>query len=269
MGGSLTENALCLLSNLIFLLLQLVAYWEKTFKIDLFRPQIGVVNVTDVSIPYEGLLRHPWPALCSATQPRLWEHLQESSLFRRGWGSCSRKLASVFHAWSPSQFQSVVTWLPSMDTFSCLWGQPFLNHWFGTFPPSKLSCIYPQSQTTNNKVSLQKGTHTRGHHCTMRDGAIVAQNPSQETRPAEGKEENHMRVRGLLLRVQASLNWGWDRLVRCTGRMRGNLRSQSRHLIQLHHRKAEVGTDTTRQIVDRKGWSQRIIRAILNWGRIS
>nr|BAG57061.1 unnamed protein product [Homo sapiens] len=25
----------------------LVAYWEKTFKIDLFRPQIGVVNVTD------------------------------------------------------------------------------------------------------------------------------------------------------------------------------------------------------------------------------
>uniref|UniRef100_A0A8C5L7R5 Calsequestrin n=1 Tax=Jaculus jaculus TaxID=51337 RepID=A0A8C5L7R5_JACJA len=25
----------------------LVAYWEKTFKIDLFKPQIGVVNVTD------------------------------------------------------------------------------------------------------------------------------------------------------------------------------------------------------------------------------
>lgn len=30
-------------------LLQLITYWEKTFKIDLFRPQIGVVNVTDVS----------------------------------------------------------------------------------------------------------------------------------------------------------------------------------------------------------------------------
>lgn len=75
--------------------------------------------------------------------------------------------------------------------------------------------------------------------------------------------------KGLLLRVQALLKWGWDRLVRCTGRMWRNLRSQSRHLIQLHHHKAEVGTDITRQIVDRKGWSQRIIRAILNWGRIS
>ncbi|XP_018431240.1 PREDICTED: calsequestrin-2-like, partial [Nanorana parkeri] len=32
----------------------LVTYWERTFHIDLFRPQIGVVNVTDVSImhPY-------------------------------------------------------------------------------------------------------------------------------------------------------------------------------------------------------------------------
>lgn len=30
-------------------LLQLITYWEKTFNIDLFRPQIGVVNVTDVS----------------------------------------------------------------------------------------------------------------------------------------------------------------------------------------------------------------------------
>lgn len=29
--------------------LQLTTYWEKTFKLDLFRPQIGVVNVTDVS----------------------------------------------------------------------------------------------------------------------------------------------------------------------------------------------------------------------------
>lgn len=28
---------------------QLIPYWEKTFKVDLFRPQIGVVNVTDVS----------------------------------------------------------------------------------------------------------------------------------------------------------------------------------------------------------------------------
>ncbi|XP_018557252.1 calsequestrin-2 [Lates calcarifer] len=27
----------------------LTTYWEKTFKLDLFRPQIGVVNVTDVS----------------------------------------------------------------------------------------------------------------------------------------------------------------------------------------------------------------------------
>lgn len=30
--------------------LQLIPYWEKTFKVDLFRPQIGVVNVTDVSL---------------------------------------------------------------------------------------------------------------------------------------------------------------------------------------------------------------------------
>lgn len=30
--------------------LQLTTYWEKTFKLDLFRPQIGVVNVTDVSV---------------------------------------------------------------------------------------------------------------------------------------------------------------------------------------------------------------------------
>lgn len=56
---ALTGNALCRLSNLILLLLlllpQLVAYWEKTFKIDLFKPQIGVVNVTDVSIPRESL----------------------------------------------------------------------------------------------------------------------------------------------------------------------------------------------------------------------
>lgn len=37
-----------------FLLLQLVSYWEKTFKIDLFKPQIGVVNVTDVSILPKG-----------------------------------------------------------------------------------------------------------------------------------------------------------------------------------------------------------------------
>ena len=28
---------------------QLLPYWEKTFKVDLFRPQIGVINVTDVS----------------------------------------------------------------------------------------------------------------------------------------------------------------------------------------------------------------------------
>lgn len=50
------------LSNLAFLLLQLVAYWEKTFKIDLFKPQIGVVNVTDVSIlteAWSGGLSHP------------------------------------------------------------------------------------------------------------------------------------------------------------------------------------------------------------------
>lgn len=33
-------------------LLQLTTYWEKTFKLDLFRPQIGVVNVTDVSNEY-------------------------------------------------------------------------------------------------------------------------------------------------------------------------------------------------------------------------
>lgn len=32
--------------------LQLTTYWEKTFKLDLFRPQIGVVNVTDVSNGY-------------------------------------------------------------------------------------------------------------------------------------------------------------------------------------------------------------------------
>lgn len=31
---------------------QLTGYWEKTFKVDLFRPQIGVVNVTDVSSPH-------------------------------------------------------------------------------------------------------------------------------------------------------------------------------------------------------------------------
>lgn len=37
------------MSELCFSLLQLITYWEKTFKIDLFRPQIGVVNVTDVS----------------------------------------------------------------------------------------------------------------------------------------------------------------------------------------------------------------------------
>lgn len=48
---------------------QLVAYWEKTFKIDLFKPQIGVVNVTDVSIPHENLLRHPEPAPFAAMRP--------------------------------------------------------------------------------------------------------------------------------------------------------------------------------------------------------
>lgn len=36
-------------SEFCFSLPQLITYWEKTFKIDLFRPQIGVVNVTDVS----------------------------------------------------------------------------------------------------------------------------------------------------------------------------------------------------------------------------
>lgn len=29
---------------------QLIPYWEKTFKVDLFRPQIGVINITDVSL---------------------------------------------------------------------------------------------------------------------------------------------------------------------------------------------------------------------------
>lgn len=37
---------------------QLIPYWEKTFKVDLFRPQIGVVNVTDVSP------RHPDKCFC-------------------------------------------------------------------------------------------------------------------------------------------------------------------------------------------------------------
>lgn len=62
-----TGRALRPPSNLAFLLPQLVAYWEKTFKIDLFKPQIGVVNVTDVSILTEGWsgsLSHP--AGCSA-----------------------------------------------------------------------------------------------------------------------------------------------------------------------------------------------------------
>lgn len=30
----------------------MIPYWEKTFKVDLFKPQIGVVNVTDVSSSY-------------------------------------------------------------------------------------------------------------------------------------------------------------------------------------------------------------------------
>lgn len=57
-------RALHPLPNLAFLLLQLVAYWEKTFKIDLYKPQIGVVNVTDVSIPIKAWLggfSHPVP----------------------------------------------------------------------------------------------------------------------------------------------------------------------------------------------------------------
>lgn len=36
--------------------LQLTTYWEITFKLDLFRPQIGVVNVTDVSNGYNSRL---------------------------------------------------------------------------------------------------------------------------------------------------------------------------------------------------------------------
>lgn len=52
--GLATGRGLYPLSNLALLLLQLVAYWEKTFKIDLFKPQIGVVNVTDVSILTKG-----------------------------------------------------------------------------------------------------------------------------------------------------------------------------------------------------------------------
>lgn len=35
--------------KLHFSSMQLTTYWEKTFKVDLFRPQIGVVNVTDVN----------------------------------------------------------------------------------------------------------------------------------------------------------------------------------------------------------------------------
>lgn len=36
----------------LLLYFQLIPYWEKTFKVDLFKPQIGVVNVTDVNSRY-------------------------------------------------------------------------------------------------------------------------------------------------------------------------------------------------------------------------
>jgi len=51
------DRCMTKLSQILFLkpplyahfLSQLIPYWEKTFKVDLFRPQIGIVNVTDVS----------------------------------------------------------------------------------------------------------------------------------------------------------------------------------------------------------------------------
>lgn len=67
----LTWTALCPLPNFYFLSPQLVAYWEKTFKIDLFKPQIGVVNVTDVSTPQDSLLGRPEPTPFAAMQPGL------------------------------------------------------------------------------------------------------------------------------------------------------------------------------------------------------
>lgn len=46
---------------------QLVPYWEKTFDIDLSAPQIGVVNVTDVSLlPSPTLPPSPARTPCSA-----------------------------------------------------------------------------------------------------------------------------------------------------------------------------------------------------------
>lgn len=83
------------LSNLAFLLLQLVAYWEKTFKIDLFKPQIGVVNVTDVSIPIKS-----W----SGGQPPCWllyilnyEIIQESTAASRILGSFPNSRSLLVH----------------------------------------------------------------------------------------------------------------------------------------------------------------------------
>lgn len=52
-GGGRTFNFSVAGQSLTFVFadsFQLIPYWEKTFKVDLFRPQIGVVNVTDVSL---------------------------------------------------------------------------------------------------------------------------------------------------------------------------------------------------------------------------
>lgn len=52
--------------------LQLTTYWEKTFKLDLFRPQIGVVNVTDVSNDHNLRLQQSVNALLPWLS---WRHL--------------------------------------------------------------------------------------------------------------------------------------------------------------------------------------------------
>lgn len=52
-GGGRTISCSVSGQSLTFLFadsFQLIPYWEKTFKVDLFRPQIGIVNVTDVSL---------------------------------------------------------------------------------------------------------------------------------------------------------------------------------------------------------------------------
>lgn len=148
-----------------------------------------------------------------------------------------------------SRFPSMRTYLETHRQISLLL---VLFYWLlGTFHPSKLSCIFPQSPTTRSFL-IREPT----------PGAAIAQwvmgqlwprgtcRPSpdsqdcrQSTKCTVGQEKI-IKERGASLPHSGTPEWGWEKLVGALQSVR-NFKAQSRYLMQLHHNKTEWGIDTT------------------------